>query len=112
MRPLGKLQLERLMGLASPSCLLVVGDALSKSLVKRGLLKPHFPDKPSAWHRITPEGMRTLADAFEAGQLDQFMTTFPPKREGLAITSPPRDTRPDWKQDKDETSLLPRGAGK
>jgi hypothetical protein len=88
MRPLGKLQLERLMGLASPSCLLVVGDALSKSLVKRGLLKPHFPDKPSAWHRITPEGMRTLADAFEAGQLDQFMTTFPPKREGLAITSP------------------------
>lgn len=44
MRPLGKLQLERLMGLASPSCLLIVGDKISKSLVKRGLLKPNFPD--------------------------------------------------------------------
>ena len=80
MRPLGKLQLERLMGLASPSCLLVVGDAVSKSLVKRGLLKPHFPDRPDAWHRITPCGLRTLAEAFEGGQLDQFMKTFPPER--------------------------------
>jgi hypothetical protein len=33
-------------------------------------------------------------------------------RETVSIPSPPRDTRPDWKQDKDETSLLPRGAGK
>jgi hypothetical protein len=32
--------------------------------------------------------------------------------QAVAITSPPRDTRPDWKQDKDETSLLPREAGK
>lgn len=78
-RPLGKLQLERLMGLASPSCLLVVGDALSKSLVARGLLKPHFSEKPDAWHRITASGLRALADAYEAGQLDQFMKTFPPK---------------------------------
>jgi hypothetical protein len=31
---------------------------------------------------------------------------------GETVSSPPRDTRPDWKQDKDETSLLPRGAGK
>lgn len=80
MRPLGKHQLEFLMGLSSPTCLMVVGNAVSKSLVKRGLLKPHFPDKPEAWHRITPAGMRTLADAFEAGQLDQFMTKFPPQR--------------------------------
>ena len=79
-RPLGKLQLEFLMGLASPTCLLIVGNAVSKSLVKRGLLKPHFLDKPEAWHRITPAGMRALADAFEAGKLDQFMNKFPPKR--------------------------------
>jgi hypothetical protein len=76
MRPLGKLQLERLMGLASPSCLMVVGDKVSKSLVTRGLLKPYFADNPEAWHRITPAGMRLLADAFEDGKLDQFMKTF------------------------------------
>lgn len=80
MRPLGKLQLERLMGLASPSCLMIVGDAVSTSLVKRGLLRPNFPDTPEAWHRITPAGMRVLADAYEAGQLEQFMKGFPPKR--------------------------------
>ncbi len=83
-RPLGKLQLERLMGLASPSCLLVVGDAVSASLVKRGLLKPHFPDRPGAWHRITAAGLRALADAYEAGQLDRFMTKFPPNRKASA----------------------------
>lgn len=80
MRPLGKHQLERLMGLASPSCLLIVGDKVSASLVGRGLLKAHFPDKPDAWHRITPAGLRALADAFEAGHLDQFMRKFPPLR--------------------------------
>lgn len=80
MRPLGKLQLERLMGLASPSCLMIVGDAVSTSLVKRGLLRPNFPDNPEAWHRITPAGMRVLADAYESGHLEQFMKGFPPKR--------------------------------
>ena len=91
MRPLGKLQLERLMGLASPSCLMVVGDAVSRTLVKRGLLKPHFPDNPDAWHRITPSGLRELAAAYEAGQLDQFMKTFPPERSndpGQPVRSP------------------------
>lgn len=80
MRPLGKLQLERLLGLASPSMLMVVGDAISKSLVRRGLLRPNFRNKPEAWHRITPAGMRVLADAYEAGRLKQFMKPFPPKR--------------------------------
>ncbi len=80
-RPLGKLQLERLLGLASPSMLLVVGDKLSASLVKRGLLKPRFRERPDAWHGITPAGMRALADAYEAGHLKQFMKPFPPKRQ-------------------------------
>ncbi len=80
MRPLGKLQLERLMGLGSPSMLMVVGDAVSTSLVKRGLLKPNFPDEPDAFHRITPAGMRALADAYEGGLLDQFMKKFPRAR--------------------------------
>lgn len=80
MRPLGKLQLERLLGLASPSMMLVVGDKLSESLVKRGLLKPRLKKRPNAWHGITPAGMRVLADAYEAGQLKQFMSPFPPKK--------------------------------
>lgn len=83
-RPIGKLQLERLMGLASPSMLMVVGDAVSKSLVRRGLLKPNFPETPDAWHRITPSGLRALADAYESGKLAQFMKPFPPKRSSDA----------------------------
>jgi hypothetical protein len=79
-RPLGKLQLEKLMGLASPTRLLIVGDAVSRSLVKRGLLKANFSDSPDAWHRITPAGMRVLADAYEAGELARFMKPFPKRR--------------------------------
>lgn len=85
-RPLGKNQLERLLGLASPSSLLVVGDAVSKSLVKRGFLAPKFDDRPDAWHQITPAGMRWLADAFEAGLLQQFFKPFP--RERAAVQEP------------------------
>jgi hypothetical protein len=102
MRPLGKLQLERLLGLASPSCMLIVGDAVSKSLVKRGLLKANFPDTPEAWHRITPAGLRVLADAYEAGTLEQFMRPFPERKRqivpagsdlspgGMTVVSDPR----------------------
>lgn len=73
MRPLGKQQLQRLLGLASPSSLLIVGgDPVSFSLVKRGLLAPKIADKPGAWLQITPSGMRALADAFEAGLLEPF----------------------------------------
>lgn len=81
MRPLGKNQLERLLGLASPSLYLVVGDdAVSRSLVKRGLIEPLDRKRPKAFLRITPFGMRVLADALEAGQLAQFMKPFPPQR--------------------------------
>lgn len=80
-RPLGKLQLRLLLGLASPSRLLVVGDDLSASLVKRGLLKPRLKRRPEAFHGITPAGMRVLADAYEAGQLKPFMKPFPRKRK-------------------------------
>jgi hypothetical protein len=52
--------------------LLVVGDSLSKSLVKRGLLAPKKPGNPDAWHQITPAGLRALADAFEQGRLEQY----------------------------------------
>lgn len=79
---LGKNQLERLMGLASPGCLLIVGnDKVSRSLVKRGLLWPKDDNDRFAWLGITPAGLRALADALEAGELQQFMKPFPPVRE-------------------------------
>jgi hypothetical protein len=81
MRPLGKLQLELLLALASPSMLRVVGDDISQSLVKRGLLKPRFRTSPDAFHGITPAGMRALADAYEAGKLKPFMKPFPKRRK-------------------------------
>lgn len=72
-RPLGKNQLERLLGLASPYSLLVVGgEPVIESLAKRGLLKPKSKANPKSFMQITPAGMRALADAFEAGLLDQF----------------------------------------
>jgi hypothetical protein len=89
-RPIGKLQLRLLMGLSSPSMMMVVGDAVSASLVKRGLLRPNFPDDPEAFHRITPAGMRALADAYEAGQLEQFMK--PLKRRSPEISPAYRAT--------------------
>lgn len=71
---LGRNQLERLLGLASPSMLLVVGDdRVARSLVRRGLLKPKKEAHPEAFLQITPAGMRELADHFEAGELEQFM---------------------------------------
>lgn len=77
---LGKNQLQRLMSLGSPTFLLIVGgDKVSRSLQARGLLVNHFPDNPDAWIRITPAGLRALADAHEAGLLNQFMTKFPPR---------------------------------
>lgn len=81
MRPLGRNQIERLLGLASPSSLLIVGDdRVCRSLVTRGLLAPHFPNDRHAWLRITPAGMRVLAELYEAGCLDQFFKQFPPNK--------------------------------
>lgn len=70
---LGKNQLRRLMGLASPGCLLVVADdRVSVSLRRRGLAAPAYSDQPDAFLQITPNGLRALADAYEAGELKQF----------------------------------------
>ncbi len=69
---LGKHQLCLLASMASPFSALVVGDKVSRSLVDKGLLAPHFSDK-DAWHGITAKGLRELADQFEAGNLNQFL---------------------------------------
>ncbi len=64
--------------------LVVADDRLSASLLKRGLTAPHFPDSPDAFHKITPAGMRVLADAYEAGELQQFFKPFPREKAAQA----------------------------
>jgi hypothetical protein len=72
---LGPKQLQLLTSLGSPAMLLVVPDAISRSLEKRGLVADYH-----GMHRITPAGLRALADAFEAGRLEAFMRPLgPPK---------------------------------
>jgi len=70
---LGKHQLCLLATMASPFSLLVVGDRISRSLVRRGLLGQHFAKKDDAFIGITPAGLRALADEMEAGRLEPFL---------------------------------------
>ena len=75
MRPLGKHQLCLLASMASPFSLVVVGDGISRSLVKRGLLGVHWNPRKDrdGFLGITPAGLRTLADQMQAGKLEQFL---------------------------------------
>ena len=70
MRPLGKRQIDLLAKLGSPGMFLIVGDPVSRSLAKRGLLKPEgtSTDDDSFYH-ITSAGLRALADAMDSGQI-------------------------------------------
>lgn len=77
MARLGKQQMCLLCGLGSPGTALVVPDKLSNGLVARGLLRNTHPTM-SGMQRITPAGLRQLADDLEAGRLDQFIK-FPVK---------------------------------
>jgi hypothetical protein len=72
MARLGKHQLELLAGLGRPFGLLVVGDAVARSLTKRGLLAARGKGGDS-FFQITPAGLRELADAMERGDLEQFV---------------------------------------
>lgn len=67
---LGKHQLKLLAGLGSPFTMLVVGDKLSASLVKGGLL---VATRADSLFRITPAGLRELAAALDRGDLEQFV---------------------------------------
>lgn len=66
MARLGHQQLRLLTVLGTPASMLVVGDALSDSLVKRGLLRE---DEPRRGIVVTPAGLRVLADELEAGRV-------------------------------------------
>jgi hypothetical protein len=74
-RPLGHNQLLTLLHMASPAMILLTPDQIAWSLHRRGLLQRH-PAGAGALH-ISPAGMRCLADAYEAGQLDRFMPVAP-----------------------------------
>lgn len=65
-RPLGKNQRDLLAKLGGVTMSLVVADKLSDSLVRRGLLSAE-PD--GSFARITPLGLRVLADELEAGRV-------------------------------------------
>jgi hypothetical protein len=76
MTALGPKQLQMLMSLGSPGFALVVPDKLSLSLQKRGLLTPRFSGS-DGFLRITPAGLRVLAEAMERGALEPFLPKSP-----------------------------------
>lgn len=68
MARIGKEQLRLLILLGSPSMLMVTPpDKSARGLIKRGLLRD---DKGT---RITPLGLRALADELEAGRVEQYL---------------------------------------
>lgn len=68
---LGRRQIDRMAAMANVGCALVVPDAVSRSLVARGLMEP-TGDKPGcedAFVVMTAAGYRAVADAIDAGQI-------------------------------------------
>lgn len=63
--PLGSRQIERLVTLACPAWLLVTPLRRDQALVRRGLLRADDGGRLC----ITPAGLRALADAMEAGRV-------------------------------------------
>lgn len=69
-RPLGKRQFALLASLGGVNFAVVVGDKMTASLVRRGLLMAE-PD--GSFARITAYGLRRLADEVEAGRTTGFL---------------------------------------
>lgn len=72
--PLGLQQLRILILVASPTCVMMTPDKVSAALVRRGLLRQdHYRDRDGRDRAgscaITPEGLRALAAAMEAGRV-------------------------------------------
>lgn len=69
MARLGKRQLELLSGMAGVGNCLVVPSALSRSLIRRGLMQgtSDQPGRGDSLAVITAAGYRALADAIDAG---------------------------------------------
>ena len=74
MTRLGNRQLETLILLARPTITMIVPGPVEVSLIKRGLLKAKKQKKDNrvefSFARITPKGLRAIADAMEAGRVE------------------------------------------
>ena len=68
MTRIGKQQLQTLIVLASPTCVLLTPGRSERGLVERGLLREREPGGGSCC--ITPAGLRALADAMDQGLVD------------------------------------------
>lgn len=75
-RPLGPKQLDALRGLAL-GLVGLVPDATDRSLIRRGMLRQEDGD---GCYCIAPAGLRALADAIEAGKVEDALTTFARRR--------------------------------
>ena len=72
MARLGKNQIAKLASMAHVGCAQVVPDAMTRSLVAKGLMEP-TGDKPGAedgFIVMTAAGYRAVADAIDAGQIN------------------------------------------
>lgn len=67
--PLGKNQIYILAAMGSPGTAMVVGNKVTRSLQRRGLMAPLTPGE-DVMLRITPAGLRVLADLYEACNFD------------------------------------------
>lgn len=68
MSRVGKRQLQLLSALGGIDLYVVVPDALTRSLQRRGLLAP-ASERSDGFLGITPAGYRVIADALEHGQI-------------------------------------------
>jgi hypothetical protein len=64
---IGAKQLEILIILATPDRAMIVPGKTERGLIQRGLLKV---EDNGGFARITPAGLRALADAMEAGRVE------------------------------------------
>lgn len=77
-QPLGKNQLATLRALG-PHLVCIVGSKEHRSLQKRGLVES-LGDDGNSFFAITPDGLRSLADAIDSGKLHRWtIDDFKPK---------------------------------
>jgi hypothetical protein len=83
---LGDRQLDLLRKLCSLTRVLVTPDKVSASLVRRGLLRE---TRDGAALCISPDGLRAIADAMEAGRVyDAIAKMLPSQTPGIVHNSP------------------------
>lgn len=90
---IGKDQLETLIALGSPTCLLLTTSGRGTAgLVKKGLLREREPGRACC---ITPAGLRVLADEMEAGRVEDALERI--KKEVAARKAKMAEREKQWK---------------